>query len=200
MIRRPAGPQAWLVDEVAEPAAWSETLRSAGVPGIREIVPAEHTVLVVCDRARHGPIGDLLDSVGSHDAAPTPAHSVTIDVRYDGPDLPAVAELTGLRVGDIVDLHASGTYTVAFCGFSPGFAYLTGLDARLLVPRRATPRTVVPAGSVAIAAGYTSVYPSPSPGGWHLIGSTRAVLWDPAAARPALLVPATTVRFRQVGE
>ena len=92
--------------------------------------------------------------------------AVTIDVVYGGPDLVAVAEATGLTVGQVVERHLSGTYTVAFCGFSPGFAYLRGLDPALQIPRRAVPRTRVPAGSVAIAARYSSVYPSASPGGW----------------------------------
>jgi len=89
---------------------------------------------------------------------------------YDGPDLESVSAATGLSIEDVIATHASGEYTVETMGFLPGFAYMTGLHPRLHVPRRATPRTRVPAGSVAIAGEYTSVYPLASPGGWHLIG------------------------------
>ena len=91
--------------------------------------------------------------------------------------------------------HSDATYRAAFCGFAPGFAYLTGLDPALQLPRRATPRTRVPAGSVAIAAGYSAVYPTTSPGGWHLVGHTDAVLFDADRDPPALIAPGTTVHF-----
>jgi KipI family sensor histidine kinase inhibitor len=91
-----------------------------------------------------------------------------------------------------------GSYDVAFCGFSPGFAYLRGIDRRLHVPRRDTPRTSVPAGSIGVAAGYTCVYPSSSPGGWYLIGHTTASMWDAERNPPALLRPGRSVRFRRV--
>jgi KipI family sensor histidine kinase inhibitor len=87
------------------------------------------------------------------------------------------------------------SFRVDFCGFAPGFAYLTGLDEALWLPRRSTPRTRVPAGSVAIASEYSAVYPGASPGGWHLLGTTSAQVWDPDRVRPALLEPGTKVRF-----
>jgi KipI family sensor histidine kinase inhibitor len=121
---------------------------------------------------------------------------VTIDVRYDGADLAEVAERCGLSVSDVVELHSEAEYTVAFCGFMPGFAYLVGLPPALHLPRRETPRTRVPAGSVAIAAEFASVYPRQSPGGWHLLGTTDVELWHDDAEPPALLTPGTTVRFR----
>jgi KipI family sensor histidine kinase inhibitor len=120
---------------------------------------------------------------------------VEIAVRYDGDDLHAVAAETGLAPHHVVEVHASVTYTVAFCGFAPGFAYLTGLDQRLHLPRLSTPRTRVPAGSVAIAAEYAGVYPRSSPGGWRLLGRTDADLFDPDRREPALLTPGTRVRF-----
>jgi KipI family sensor histidine kinase inhibitor len=98
-------------------------------------------------------------------------------------------------VDDVIERHQAPTYACAFCGFAPGFAYLTGLDAALHLPRRPTPRTRVPAGSVAIAAEYSAVYPSVSPGGWHLIGRTDATLWDVERPLPAAIVPGTRVRF-----
>src|SRR3712207_1571675 len=95
--------------------------------------------------------------------------------------------------------HAGLLFVVAFCGFSPGFAYCRGLPERLAVPRLAEPRPRVPAGSVAVADVYTGVYPSASPGGWRLLGRTDRTLWDPAARQPALLAPGTRVRFVAVG-
>ena len=92
---------------------------------------------------------------------------------YDGEDLADVAAACGMSTDEVVRRHVAGRYTCAFCGFAPGFAYLTGLDPALHLPRRPTPRTRVPAGAVAIAAEYTAVYPSPSPGGWHLLGTHR---------------------------
>jgi biotin-dependent carboxylase-like uncharacterized protein len=123
---------------------------------------------------------------------------VTIPVRYDGADLADVAKATGLSEDEVVSVHTGPNYTVAFTGFAPGFGYLTGLDERLRLPRRDTPRTRVPAGAVAVAGEFTGVYPRPSPGGWHLLGSTTAPLWDPSREAPALLRPGMTVRFEPV--
>ena len=120
---------------------------------------------------------------------------VEIAVRYDGEDLASVAAACGLSSAEVVDRHRATDYTCAFCGFAPGFAYLRGLDPALVLPRRATPRTRVPAGAVAIADTYTAVYPSVSPGGWHLIGSTDAPLWDATRRPPSLIRPGTIVRF-----
>jgi KipI family sensor histidine kinase inhibitor len=121
-----------------------------------------------------------------------------VPVRYgglDGPDLDSVAAATGLSTAEVVALHASCTYRVFMIGFSPGFAYLGMLPPELALPRRATPRTSVPAGSVAIAGRQTAVYPAATPGGWHLIGRTGLALWDPARTPPALLEPGRAVRF-----
>jgi KipI family sensor histidine kinase inhibitor len=200
MPRRAAGPSAWLIDDVADAAGWAGSLRAAAIAGVVEIVPAESTVLVVCDRARSAAIGPLLDTIVPAPLDRAMVSTVTIDVVYDGADLADVAAATGLTDADVIERHASGVYTVAFCGFSPGFGYLRGLDTALHLPRRDVPRTRVPAGSVAIAAGYSCVYPSASPGGWHLLGTTSAVLWDESADEPALLSPGTQVRFRPVSE
>ncbi|HVU92653.1 MAG TPA: allophanate hydrolase subunit 1, partial [Jatrophihabitans sp.] len=121
---------------------------------------------------------------------------VELAVEYDGPDLAATAAELGLSPAELVRRHAAGEYVVAFCGFAPGFAYLTGLDPALHVPRLAEPRTRVPAGAVGIAGEFTGVYPRPSPGGWRLLGRTDAVLWDLDRTPPALLPPGTRVRFR----
>jgi KipI family sensor histidine kinase inhibitor len=198
MQRRPYGPLAWLVDEVSDPAAWADTLRAMEVPGVEEIVPAESTVVVRCTRDRHDAIGQVLDLVVPAERPTATEPPLTIDVVYDGPDIGELAYAAQVSIDDLVRLHATGSYEVAFCGFSPGFGYLRGIDRRLHVPRRATPRTSVPAGSIGVAAGYTCVYPSASPGGWYLIGHTTAALWDARRDPPSLLRPGQSVRFRPV--
>ncbi len=192
----PYGPAGWLV-ELDDREVLGFAAAARGGPDIDEVVPAATTVLV---RLRPGAdrvvVGGWLESLAAAEVDPSDSgDAVELTVTYDGDDLPEVAEATGLTIDEVVELHAAGRYTCAFCGFAPGFGYLAGLDERLHLPRRATPRTTVPAGAVAIAAGYSAVYPSPSPGGWHLLGRTDADLWDPRRAPPALLRPGTTVRF-----
>lgn len=120
---------------------------------------------------------------------------VEIEVSYDGPDLADVATQWHTDTTDVVRIHQGCEFVVAFCGFSPGFAYCTGLPDGLVTARRAEPRASVPAGAVALAGEYTSVYPRSSPGGWQLIGTTTRQLWFPDRAEPALLAPGTRVRF-----
>lgn len=169
--------------------------RAAGtLPPVREIVPAARTVLL--DGVDDPPaLARELAGWAIPDLDPRAERSVEIPVRYDGPDLPDVAAVWGVCVEEAVRIHASTEFRVAFCGFAPGFGYLTGLPQRYTVPRRATPRTAVPAGSLALAGAYSGVYPRSSPGGWQLIGSTDVVLWDPAREPAALLSPGTRVRF-----
>ena len=198
MQRRPYGPDAWLADGVESPATWAEALRAMAIPGIGEIVPAESTVVVRCARDRHAAVGDVLDRVVAVDRTSDPTAPLTIEVVYDGPDIAELASTARISVDDVIRLHATGSYEVAFCGFSPGFGYLRGLDHRLHVPRRSTPRVSVPAGSIGVAAGYTCVYPSPSPGGWYLIGHTTTTVWDADRDPPSRLVPGRPVRFRRV--
>ena len=120
-------------------------------------------------------------------------------MRYDGPDLDEVGRLTGLGTTGVVAAHTGTAWMVAFGGFAPGFAYLTGGDGRLRVPRRDRPRPSVPAGAVGLAGEFSGVYPRASPGGWQLLGTTDAVLWAVDRDPPALLSPGTTVRFVDVG-
>ena len=122
-----------------------------------------------------------------------------IAVSYDGPDLDEVARLTGLTAAEVIAAHTATPWRVAFGGFAPGFAYLTGGDPRLRVPRRGVPRTSVPAGAVALAGEFSAVYPQSSPGGWQLIGRTDTVMFDPARDPAALLRPGDRVRFVQAG-
>lgn len=118
-----------------------------------------------------------------------------VPTHYDGPDLDAVSEMSGLSVAAIVDAHAAATYTTLFLGFVPGFGYLGPLPAELAMPRRPVPRTYVPAGAVAIGGAQTAVYPIDSPGGWWLLGRTELRFWDPSREPPALLRPGRRVRF-----
>ncbi|KUN20975.1 allophanate hydrolase [Streptomyces antibioticus] len=172
--------------------------RAEGSLSVREIVPAARTVLLdgLTDPAR------LAAELSVADIPPAPPRAravVELPVRYDGPDLADVAAHWGVAPHEVARIHAATEFSVAFCGFAPGFGYLTGLPERYDVPRRATPRTAVPAGAVALAGPYTGVYPRSSPGGWQLIGTTEAVLWDHARVPAALLSPGTRVRFVPVG-
>ena len=195
------GDRALLV-EVPDPAAVAAVraaLEAGPLPGQRDLVPAARTVLVVLDRQPSDL--DLATLRRLSPAAPVPGRgtaAVELPVVFDGEDLADVAGLTGRSVADVVAALTSPELTVAFCGFAPGFGYLTGLPDDLHVPRRATPRTRVPAGSVALAGPYAGVYPQASPGGWQLVGRTDAVLFDVDRDPPALLSPGTVVRFRDV--
>ena len=193
MRLRPVGWGAVLVElgSTAEVRAAYRRLAAARLPGVVELVPAARTVLVTGD-----PLPDLAPLLADLDTAEPPdGPRVEVPVAYDGPDLAEVAGLTGLTEAEVVRRHSDADYTVAFCGFTPGFGYLTGLPAELHVPRRATPRTAVPAGAVAVAGEFAGVYPRRSPGGWQLLGRTDAVLWDADRDPPALLAPGTRVRF-----
>ncbi len=193
------GPSAWFVDQLDAPLRWAAALEAMDVPGVVEVVPSAAAVVVRCTRTRHDAVGHVLEMVVVGPAVYDPIPPVTIDVVYDGPDIAELALTARIRIDDVIRLHATGTYEVAFCGFSPGFGYLRGLDRRLHVPRRDTPRLSVPAGAVGVAAGYTCVYPSASPGGWYLIGHTTSTMWDVERNPPATLQPGRMVRFRGVG-
>ena len=187
--------------ELAEPAQvlpLRDGLLARQDPAIRAVLPAARTVLVEFDPDRADPdrIAAVAGECALDQTSDRPATDpVQLPVRYAGADLTGVAEHCGLSVPELVELHSECEYTVQFCGFSPGFGYLTGLDDRLRVPRLATPRTQVPAGSVAIADAYTGVYPRSSPGGWRLLGQTSATLFDLDRHPPALLTPGARVRF-----
>jgi KipI family sensor histidine kinase inhibitor len=196
----PAGPSAVLVEvdgpeEVFSLAAeigrrrqegWRETLV--------DVVPGATTVLL---DGVTGP-DDLAAEMATWKLRPVdPGRVETVEIgcRYDGPDLADVARFWGIPETQVVDIHTSLDHRVAFCGFSPGFAYIDGLGERWQVPRRPAPRTTVPAGSVGLGGTYTGIYPRSSPGGWQIIGHTDAELWDPDGDPPALLVPGASVRF-----
>ncbi|MEV7974418.1 allophanate hydrolase subunit 1 [Streptomyces sp. NPDC086519] len=204
MTIHPVGDDALLIEvgSGAEAQALHAELlrrRTEGALTVREIVPAARTVLLdgLDDPARRA---TELAATVLPPAPPRARAVIDLPVRYDGPDLAEVAAHWRVAEREVARIHAATEFTVAFCGFVPGFGYLTGLPARYEVPRRATPRTAVPAGAVALAGPYTGVYPRSSPGGWQLIGTTDAVLWDHARVPAALLAPGTHVRFVPVGD
>ncbi|MEX3610236.1 carboxyltransferase domain-containing protein [Rothia sp. LK2588] len=186
--------------DLARAAAVHEQLKSSSVP-FTEIIPAAQTVLVRFDSA-----AATAEFIASFRPEPTfesqrgRGDERVIDVIYDGEDLQAVAELTGLTRDQVIVAHTEQQWSVAFAGFAPGFFYLHAADNALNVPRRDTPRTAVPAGAVGLAGEFSGIYPRTSPGGWQLIGHTNAPLWNIHQDPPALLEPGATVRFRAVRE
>ena len=191
---RPVGRSAVLAEvgdaaEALELATWARTTRVEAV----EVVPAAQTVLFdgVPDPAS---LSERLRAWTPSGARPEGAR-VEVPVVYDGADLAFVAETWGTDVPGVVARHSEIEYVAAFCGFAPGFSYLSGLPPELAVPRLESPRPRVPAGSVGLAGGWCGVYPTASPGGWRLLGRTDAVLWDQDRDQPALLAPGTRVVF-----
>lgn len=186
----------------------ARTLAAARLDGALDIVPAYAALTVFYNASDVGydemrtRIADALERLSHTDADVDRAARtvVPVPVRYDGDDLDEVGRLTGLTRYDIIELHSGREYRVVVIGFVPGFAYLGTLDERLAVPRRESPRKRVAPGSVAIAELQTGVYPSATPGGWRIIGTTDLVMFDPRRAPPALLRVGDTVRFEPVGE
>ena len=199
MHARRIGQHALLVEcaDLAEVTATYATLRGrAQELAAADIVPAARTVLLdglVDVDAAAELVGGLTPIAGAAGGPDGPR--VEIPVSYDGPDLDEVARQWQLSTAEVARLHRDTEFVVAFCGFAPGFAYCTGLPDGRTVRRRPDARPRVPAGSVALAGEFTSVYPSASPGGWQLIGTTRLQIWRPEADPPALLAPGTRVRF-----
>jgi len=191
---RPAGDQGALIELPDNGAA----VRLAGL--LREErsdlldVVIGHTTVLVTWAGEKPDLDDAVKRALVAEAGPA-GRLVEIPVVYDGPDLDEVARLTGLSPEEVIARHTGAEHVAAFIGFQPGFAYLTGGDTLLHVPRRDVPRTRVPGGTVAIAGPYSGVYPRESPGGWRLLGSTSALMFDPAREPPALLAPGDRVRF-----
>ncbi|GAB3566338.1 5-oxoprolinase subunit B/C family protein [Spelaeicoccus albus] len=202
-----AGPTAWLIemDSLDDVVRLHAQLTAAPLPGQQEVLPAARTLLVRCGtrqsarRAETG-IADLRlsEATDRQSAPPDGRKSVDIDVVYDGDDLRDVADRTGLSVEALVDAHTGKDWVGAFGGFAPGFTYLAGGDSRLVVPRRDSPRTSVPAGAVGLAGEFSAVYPRASPGGWQLIGHTDERMWNLDRDEPALVRPGDRVRFHAV--
>ncbi|HEV7470693.1 MAG: hypothetical protein JWP64_4951 [Pseudonocardia sp.] len=190
------------VADTAEVVVLADACRAADLPGVLDVVPAARTVLLVLEPGTElASVRRVVEEleVRAGEGAAAPAGSIEIPVVYDGPDLAEVARLTGLSEADVVAAHTGRPWRVAFGGFAPGFAYLSGGDPRLAVARRDEARTAVPAGSVGLAGEFSGIYPRPSPGGWQLIGRTDSVLWDSDRDPPALLAPGAEVRFTVAG-
>lgn len=164
--------------------------------GVVDLVPAARTLLLrLEDTADPEAVGRDVSSRRPQPGRRPDAGRVEVPVTYDGADLEEVGRLTGLGARGVVEAHTGQEWTVAFCGFSPGFGYLVGEDDRLHVPRRSNPRTRVPAGAVGLAGEFAGVYPRTSPGGWQLLGRTEVRAWDIERDPPALLLPGVRVRF-----
>jgi inhibitor of KinA len=206
----PAGDSAVIVEfeERIDPAvnartiACAEAIQAAGVAGVRDVVPTYRSVAVYFDPLRTD--NDALtvcleDAAGGPPAAAAVTRpTVRIPVCYGGdlgPDLAGVASFAGLAEADVVRVHTGGTYRVFMLGFVPGFAYLGIVDHRIAMPRHATPRVRVPAGSVGIAGVQTGVYSGGTPGGWQLIGRTPVKPFDPARSDPFLMKAGDAVQF-----
>ncbi|GAB4069657.1 hypothetical protein GCM10028777_32330 [Angustibacter speluncae] len=194
----PSGTRGLLVQlgDLDEVLALYAALLDEPLPGVVEVVPAAQTILLVTEP------GTSPEDVGRRVRAVTPKAGeraegdlVEVPVVYDGEDLDDVAGLLGCDRDEVVRRHTASTWTVAFCGFAPGFGYLTCDDGDWDVPRRSSPRTKVPAGSVALAGQFSGVYPRESPGGWQLLGRTDLDVFDLDREPAALLRPATRVRF-----
>lgn len=169
--------------------------------GVLDIVPAARTVLLHVDPAVTDPaqLERTVRAVEPRRGQRPAGELVELPVVYDGPDLQQVGNLTGWGAYGVVERHTGREWTVAFCGFVPGFGYLTCPGDEWAIPRLDSPRTRVPVGSVALAGEFSAVYPSDTPGGWQLIGRTDATLFDLNRDPPALLTPGTRVRFVDTG-
>ncbi|WP_163797778.1 5-oxoprolinase subunit B family protein [Mycolicibacterium sediminis] len=199
---RPVGSGAILVevdppDAVRSLASWvnGHRLRRS----LREVIPAAETLFLSGEPSILRAIGSELLALGTIEPSPERAggRRVTVDVRYDGADLREVAGRLGLSPDDVVDMHSSADHVVEFFGFAPGQAFFGRLPESLQLPRRATPRTLVPSGALAIANGFTVIYPDHSPGGWNLIGTRLSEpLWDIRKTPPNQLEVGDVVRFR----
>jgi inhibitor of KinA len=183
----------------------ARSIRERAAPGIRDVVVGYASVTVYFDPLNVDPL-DLEDRLRQTvEDLPRQSHvegwSIDVPVCYGrefGPDLADVAAATGLAESEVIALHCGVAYRVYVVGFMPGFAYMASVHPRLALSRRSTPRTRVPAGSVAIAAGQTGIYPVESPGGWHLLGRTHVKPYDPSRVDPFLFRPGDRVRFRPI--
>lgn len=188
------------LEELDQVLALHAALKQQPPQGVLDLVPAAQTLLVRLDpqKADRHEVERSIRRTSPVHAGTTDGETLTVPVVYDGADLAAVAELTGLSERQVIDAHTGSVWRVAFGGFAPGFGYLVGGDERLEVPRRPESRTSVPAGSVGLAGRFSGIYPSASPGGWQLIGRTELEIWRIERNPPALLRPGVRVRFEEV--
>jgi KipI family sensor histidine kinase inhibitor len=189
------------LDSLDDVLALYAALADAPPPGVVDLVPAARTLMLHLDPSATEPasVERAVRAVTPRPGARAGGDLVEIPVVYDGEDLDEVGSLTGWGAAGVVERHTAGEWTVAFCGFAPGFGYLVSGATEWSVPRRSTPRTRVPPGSVALAGEFSGVYPRESPGGWQLIGRTDLTVFDLDRDPPALLTPGTRVRFVDAG-
>jgi KipI family sensor histidine kinase inhibitor len=202
LVARPVGAHAVMLDlpdqqAVHRLANW--LLRGPFDDVIEDVVPGARTVLVIA-RGEPRSIAGLLQSYSESDGDDSsPTRTVSIPVTYDGPDVDEVCSVLGIGREDLAAAHTGSEHVVAFFGFTPGFAYFDGTPSCLNVPRRPSPRVNIPAGSVAIANGYTVIYPGRTPGGWNVIGhTTYPPLWDSTVDPPNLLSVGDRIRFQAI--
>jgi KipI family sensor histidine kinase inhibitor len=209
----PAGDSAWLIelpdridpDINTRAIEIARAIDLAALPGVSDVVVGYRSVMVYVDPLAIAP-GSMKTTLEAIASQPAPAgvsrgELVEVPVCYDGPhgpDLDDVAAFGGCDRSEVVRLHLAREYRVYVVGFVPGFAYMASVDPRIAAPRRASPRLKVPAGSVAVAAGQTGIYPAETPGGWHLIGRTPVRPYDAARPNPFLFRPGDRVRFRRI--
>lgn len=194
----PSGSAALLVelDDLDEVLGLYAALVEAPPAGVIDLVPAGRTVLVVAAASADlSTVERAVRATTAREGGRESGAPVEVPVRYDGADLADVAAALECDVDEVVRRHTQEEWTVAFCGFAPGFGYLSGSRFDWDVPRRPSPRTSVPTGSVALAGEFSGVYPRSSPGGWQLVGSTDLAVFDLHRDPPALLRPGTPVRF-----
>jgi KipI family sensor histidine kinase inhibitor len=210
-----AGETAWLIElperldpEVNERAIEiAAAVEQASLPDVTDVVVGYRSVMVYVD-----PLSDhrlatrsRLDEIVARRSQKkqTLGGNVEVPVCYGGaygPDLDDLATFAACSAGEVVEMHTAREYRVFVVGFVPGWAYMASVDSRISAPRRSIPRLKVPAGSVAIAAGQTGIYPAETPGGWHIVGRTPVKPYDPARADPFLFHPGDHVRFRRIDE
>ncbi len=195
---RPVGRRAFVVDvaSAADARALEALLRANPVLGQVDLIAGECSVLILLGRGVvQGAIVEHLAQLRIGARADLEGKIVEIPTQYSGDDLATVAALLGITVAEVIVAHSAQLWRAEFNGFMPGFTYLAGENSSLLVPRRQTPRTQVPSGSVAIADRFSAIYPRRSPGGWQLLGHTDAAIWDSTREPPALIKPGDEVRF-----
>lgn len=176
---------------------------SAQLPGVVDTIPAAQTLLITFDPTQTSlnQLREALDNISlapQENAQKRDQAIVEIPVTYDGPDLATIGQLTQLSVAEVKQAHGEMLWTAAFGGFAPGFYYLVPQSPLWDIPRLESPRTKIPAGSVAVAGEFSAVYPQASPGGWQLLGSTTLDMWDLTRPQPSLLKSGDSVRFVEV--
>jgi len=179
-------------------------LSAADITGVNEVVPGYHSLMIYFEPSatNHMSLIERLDSItfpSNYKKSKQEVRIIEVSYARDvALDIDFVAQSTGLSTSEVIDIHSSTIYDIHFIGFLPGFLYLGGLDKRLNLPRRDTPRVRVPAGSVALAVGQTGIYPIDSPGGWHVIGKTEQQFFNPSTDPPCTFTSGMKIQFKSI--